>query len=156
MNANLRTMARSSFLPLLLVAALFVVPAFVPSPAPRSVPNTAATSAAAGLLPLLVVQPAMAEESCTWATSCILESLQRENKYTWYEHIWTKQLDWIHCIWMHFICLLQMVHHIRCLQDYMMPPSWPFLLVFAVLASALLVVGNFIFPGKKWKSEDEC
>mmetsp|Transcript_215 Transcript_215/g.376 ORF Transcript_215/g.376 Transcript_215/m.376 type:complete len:88 (-) Transcript_215:132-395(-) len=87
-------MARSSFLPLLLVAALFVVPAFVPSPAPRSVPNTAATSAAAGLLPLLVVQPAMAE-------------------------------------------------------DYMMPPSWPFLLVFAVLASALLVVGNFIFPGKK-------
>lgn len=85
MNANLRTMARSSFLPLLLVAALFVVPAFVPSPAPRSVPNTAATSAAAGLLPLLVVQPAMAEESRTWATSCIFESLQRENKYTWYE-----------------------------------------------------------------------
>lgn len=65
MNADLRTMARSSFLPLLLVAALFVVPAFVPSPAPRSVPNTAATSAAAGLLPLLVVQPAMAEESRT-------------------------------------------------------------------------------------------
>ena len=58
-------MARSSFLPLLLVAALFVVPAFVPSTAPRSVPNTAATSAAAGLLPLLVVQPAMAEESRT-------------------------------------------------------------------------------------------
>ena len=85
MNANLRTMARSSFLPLLLVAALFVVPAFVPSPAPRSVPNTAATSAAAGLLPLLVVQPAMAEEGRTWATSCIFESLQRENKYTWYE-----------------------------------------------------------------------
>lgn len=55
-------MARSSFLPLLLVAALFVVPAFVPSPAPRSAPNAAATSAAAGLLPLLVVQPAMAED----------------------------------------------------------------------------------------------
>jgi len=87
-------MARSSFLPLLLVAALFVVPAFVPCSAPRSVPNTAAASAAAGLLPLLVVQPAMAE-------------------------------------------------------DYMMPPSWPFLLVFGVLAFALLVVGNFIFPGKK-------
>ena len=50
---------------------------------------------------------------------------------------------------MYLISLLQMVHHIRCLQDYMMPPSWPFLLVFAVLASALLVVGNFIFPGKK-------
>eukprot|EP00438_Fugacium_kawagutii_P022055 Skav220166 [mRNA] locus=scaffold564:290122:290587:- [translate_table: standard] len=90
-------MARSSFLPLLLVAALFVVPAFVPSPAPRSVPNAAATSAAAGLLPLLVVQPAMAEDG----------------------------------------------------QDYMMPPSWPFVLVFVVLASALLVVGNFIFPGKR-------
>lgn len=35
------------------------------------------------------------------------------------------------------------------MQDYMMPPSWPFLLVFGVLAFALLVVGNFIFPGKK-------
>mmetsp|Transcript_77141 Transcript_77141/g.139211 ORF Transcript_77141/g.139211 Transcript_77141/m.139211 type:complete len:106 (+) Transcript_77141:168-485(+) len=33
--------------------------------------------------------------------------------------------------------------------DYMMPPSWPFLLVFLVLASALLVVGNFIFPGER-------
>eukprot|EP00438_Fugacium_kawagutii_P022053 Skav220164 [mRNA] locus=scaffold564:285455:285920:- [translate_table: standard] len=87
-------MARSSFLPLLLVAALFVVPAFVPSPAPRSAPNAAATSAAAGLLPLLVVQPAMAE-------------------------------------------------------DGQVEAFWPFVLVFVVLASALLVVGNFIFPGKR-------
>ena len=65
-TSGLRTMARSSFLPLLLVAALFVVPAFVPCSAPRSVPNTAAASAAAGLLPLLVVQPAMAEETKGW------------------------------------------------------------------------------------------
>ena len=41
------------------------------------------------------------------------------------------------------------------MQDYMMPPSWPFLLVFGVLAFALLVAGNFIFPGKKWKDGDE-
>ncbi|CAK9109108.1 unnamed protein product [Durusdinium trenchii] len=34
-------------------------------------------------------------------------------------------------------------------EDYMMPPSWPFLLIFVVLASALLVVGNFIFPGER-------
>ncbi|CAJ1349200.1 unnamed protein product [Effrenium voratum] len=85
-------MARSSFLPVLLVAALFVVPAFVPSPAPRVSPHAAA---AAGAVPLLLVaQPALAE-------------------------------------------------------DYMMPPSWPFVGVFILLASALLVVGNFIFPGKR-------
>ncbi|CAJ1409715.1 unnamed protein product [Effrenium voratum] len=34
-------------------------------------------------------------------------------------------------------------------EDYMMPPSWPFVLVFVAAASALLVVGNFIFPGKR-------
>ena len=52
-------MARSSFLPVLLVAALFVVPAFVPSPAPRVSPHAAA---AAGAVPLLLVaQPALAE-----------------------------------------------------------------------------------------------
>jgi len=34
-------------------------------------------------------------------------------------------------------------------EDYMMPPSWPFILIFLALASGLLVVGNFIFPGKR-------
>ena len=39
------------------------------------------------------------------------------------------------------------IHQSLWSEDYMMPPSWPFVLVFVVAASALLVVGNFIFPG---------
>mmetsp|Transcript_38402 Transcript_38402/g.78581 ORF Transcript_38402/g.78581 Transcript_38402/m.78581 type:complete len:93 (+) Transcript_38402:78-356(+) len=91
-------MARStSALPvvLLALAALFVAPAFVPSPAPRASPEASAAAVTAGaLLPVLTAQPAMAE-------------------------------------------------------DYMMPPSWPFLVVFLGGAFALLVAGNFIFPGEK-------
>ncbi|CAE7568509.1 Fam135a [Symbiodinium natans] len=91
-------MARSSSaLPVALLAlvALFVAPAFVPSPAPRAAPEASAAAITAGaVLPLLTAQPAMAE-------------------------------------------------------DYMMPPSWPFLVVFIAGAFALLVVGNFIFPGER-------
>ena len=39
-------------------------------------------------------------------------------------------------------------HMLSC-EDYMMPPSWPFLVVFLGGAFALLVAGNFIFPGEK-------
>ncbi|CAE7260242.1 Fam135a [Symbiodinium pilosum] len=91
-------MARgSSALPLVLLAlaALFVAPAFVPSPAPRAAPEASTAALVAGAaLPLLTAQPAMAE-------------------------------------------------------DYMMPPSWPFLVVFAGGAFLLLGAGNFIFPGEK-------
>jgi len=59
-------MARSSSaLPvvLLALAALFVAPAFVPSPAPRGAPEASAAAVAAGaLLPVLTAQPAMAED----------------------------------------------------------------------------------------------
>ena len=67
-------MARSSFLPitLLLAAALFVAPAFVPAAAPRSAPNAAAVSAVAGALPLLVAQPALAEEYKSFDVEIIL------------------------------------------------------------------------------------
>eukprot|EP00437_Effrenium_voratum_P018253 CAMPEP_0181448084 /NCGR_PEP_ID=MMETSP1110-20121109/26957_1 /TAXON_ID=174948 /ORGANISM="Symbiodinium sp., Strain CCMP421" /LENGTH=85 /DNA_ID=CAMNT_0023572221 /DNA_START=72 /DNA_END=329 /DNA_ORIENTATION=- len=84
-------MARGSLLPALLILAL--APAFVPS-VPRAPVEGPAAAAAAGVVPLLIAQPALAE-------------------------------------------------------DYMMPPSWPFVLVFVVAASALLVVGNFIFPGAR-------
>ena len=59
-------MARSSSaLPvvLLALAALFVAPAFVPSPAPRAAPEASAAAVTAGaLLPVLTAQPAMAED----------------------------------------------------------------------------------------------
>ena len=59
-------MARgSSALPvvLLALAALFVAPAFVPTPAPRAAPEaTVAAISAGAVLPLLTAQPAMAEE----------------------------------------------------------------------------------------------
>ena len=59
-------MARSSSaLPvvLLALAALFVAPAFVPSPAPRAAPEASAAAITAGaMLPLLTAQPAMAED----------------------------------------------------------------------------------------------
>lgn len=76
-------MARnSSFLPLLLLAAIFVAPAFVPSAAPRSAPNAAAASVGAGMLPLLVVQPAMAEASVSSSSGTVAHNLYISSSFT--------------------------------------------------------------------------
>ena len=56
-------MARGSLLPALLILAL--APAFVPS-VPRAPVEGPAAAAAAGVVPLLIAQPALAEE---WAES---------------------------------------------------------------------------------------
>ena len=70
-------MARSSSaLPVALLAlvALFVAPAFVPSPAPRAAPEASAAAITAGaVLPLLTAQPAMAED-CLRAAAKICSS----------------------------------------------------------------------------------
>ena len=67
-------MARgSSALPLVLLAlaALFVAPAFVPSPAPRAAPEASTAALVAGAaLPLLTAQPAMAEERLSLKSLC--------------------------------------------------------------------------------------
>ncbi|CAE7936600.1 Fam135a, partial [Symbiodinium sp. KB8] len=146
-------MARStSALPvvLLALAALFVAPAFVPSPAPRAAPEAGAeinndfgTSLyALGLAPMAdhkqsnnPERPSKPPEPSSWPQNVHGDSV--------YAH-------WASAAAVTAGALLPVLTAQPAMaEDYMMPPSWPFLVVFLGGAFALLVAGNFIFPGEK-------